>query len=139
MDIRILPLAALLAAAPLAALADPGETAPAMTADQFDARTRGKTITYTANGVPYGIEEYRPGHKVVWAFDGGECREGDWFQLGEQICFDYHDDTPLQCWTFHDSPAGLIARFEGDRIGAPLVSLQESATPLNCPGPEVGT
>lgn len=112
---------------------------PPMSADQFDARTLGKTITYTAGGLPYGIEEYRPGHKVVWAFEGGECREGDWFQQGEQICFDYHDDTPLQCWTFHDLPAGLVARFQGDDNGAPLVSLKENAQPLNCPGPDVGT
>ncbi|MFT3688230.1 hypothetical protein [Paenirhodobacter sp.] len=129
----VLPLLLL----PLAALAEE-PLGPPMTAAEFDARTRGKTITYTSDGRPYGTEEYRPGQKVVWAFEGGACREGDWFQQGEQICFDYHDDTPLQCWTFHASPSGLMARFEGDAEGEPLISLQESSQPLNCPGPDVG-
>lgn len=130
----ILPLLLALAAAPLRA----AEIGPPMTAEQFDARTLGKTITYSAGGQVYGIEEYRPGHKVVWAFAEGECHEGDWFQQGAQICFDYHDDTPLQCWTFHDSPDGLVARFEGRGDGEPLISLKESPAPLNCPGPDLG-
>lgn len=131
----ILPLLCLLLATPAIAQDDPG--AP-MTAEEFDARTLGKTITYSAGGTPYGIEEYRPGHKVVWAFAEGDCREGDWFQQGDQICFDYHDETALQCWIFRDSPAGLTAQFQGDAQSEPLVSLTESDKPLNCPGPEVG-
>lgn len=131
----VLILAALLLA-PLPALAE--DLGPPMTADQFDARTVGKTITYSSGGQAYGIEEYRPGHKVVWAFAEGDCREGDWFQEGEQICFDYHDETGLQCWTFHDGPDGLVALFEGRADGEPLVSLEESPEPLNCPGPDVG-
>lgn len=127
-------------------VADPGpapapgaaEIGPPMTAAQFDARTRGKTITYSAGGRPYGIEEYRPGQKVVWAFEGAECREGDWFQRDDQICFDYHDDSGLQCWTFHDAAGGLVARFEGGTADEPLISLQESSEPLNCPGPDIG-
>ena len=133
---RLTPtLLCLLLATPAIAQDAPG--AP-MTAEEFDARTLGKTITYSAGGTPYGIEEYRPGHKVVWAFAEGDCREGDWFQQGDQICFDYHDDTPLQCWTFHDSPEGLVARFEGRDDGEPLISLKESTTSLNCPGPDLG-
>lgn len=134
---RLSPLLALLLLAlPLSAAAQ--DLGAPMDAAQFDARTLGKTITYSAGGVPYGIEQYRPGRKVVWAFAEGDCREGDWFQQGAQICFDYHDETPLQCWTFHDSPAGLVARFEGRSDDEPLVSLKESTVPLNCPGPEVG-
>lgn len=127
---------ALLALAPIAAWAD--DLGPPMTAEQFDARTVGKTITYSSGGQAYGVEEYRPGHKVVWAFAEGDCREGEWFQQGEQICFDYHDDSGLQCWTFHDSPAGLVAKFQGSDQSEPLISLKESTEPLNCPGPEVG-
>lgn len=122
--------------APLPALAE--DLGPPMTAEQFDARTVGKTITYSSGGQAYGIEEYRPGQKVVWAFAEGDCREGDWFQQGSQICFDYHDETGLQCWTFHDSSQGLVALFEGRADGEPLVSLKESPEPLNCPGPDVG-
>ncbi|HEY0213164.1 MAG TPA: hypothetical protein VGC40_06205 [Paenirhodobacter sp.] len=129
---------ALLPASFAVAQSAPAQLGPPMTADQFDERTRGKTIEYSAQGQPYGTEEYRPGHKVVWAFEGDECREGDWFPRGEQICFDYHDETELQCWTFHDTPGGLVALFEGQDQGQPLMSLRERATPLNCPAPDLG-
>ncbi|RWR35156.1 hypothetical protein D2T29_01410 [Sinirhodobacter populi] len=136
------PLALCLALLPLTsapgAAQPPAQIGPPMTAEEFDARTRGKTIEYTAQGQPYGVEEYRPGRKVVWAFEGDDCREGDWFQRDDQICFDYHDDTGLQCWTFHDSPDGLVAFFEGRNDGDPLISLRESTVPLNCPGPDLG-
>ncbi|WP_444455179.1 hypothetical protein ACTTAI_07575 [Rhodobacter capsulatus] len=126
-----------LALAPLGALAE--DIGPPLTAEQFDAQTLGKTITYSAGGVTYGIEEYRPGHKVVWAFAEGDCEEGDWFQKGEQICFDYHSaDVGLQCWTFHMQGNALVAWFEGKKDSSPLVSLDTSTAPLNCPGPEVG-
>ncbi len=126
-----------LALTPLAAPAE--DIGPPLTAAQFDALTLGKTITYSAGDTTYGIEEYRPGRKVVWAFAAGDCEEGDWFQQGEQICFDYHNaDVGLQCWTFHLQGEALVAWFEGKRDGAPLVSLDTSAAPLNCPGPEVG-
>lgn len=109
-----------------------------LTADQFDALTVGKTITYFQSGEPYGTEEYRPGHKVVWAFTESECREGDWFARNDQICFDYHDGSDLQCWRFFDTGKGLLAQFDGDDEAAPLTALGESSTPLNCPGPDVG-
>lgn len=123
--------------APLGALAE--DIGPPLTAEQFDALTRGKTITYSAGSITYGIEEYRPGRRVVWAFAEGDCEEGDWFQQGEQICFDYHSpDVGLQCWTFHMQGNALVAWFEGKKDGSPLVSLDTSDKPLNCPGPEVG-
>lgn len=117
----------------LAALAE-----PPLSAEEFDARTIGRTITYSAFGQPYGVEQYLPGHKVIWAFAEGECKEGTWFQDGDYICFDYRDDSGLQCWTFHDTPEGLMARFLGDDENEPLVSLSESTEPLSCQGPEVG-
>ncbi|SOC08820.1 hypothetical protein [Rhodobacter maris] len=134
---RAMTLALVLAAVPVLASAE--DLGPPLTAEEFDALTLGKTITYTAEGEVYGIEEYRPGHKVVWAFAEGDCQEGDWFAQGEQICFDYHHaEVGLQCWTFHHGPEGLVAWFEGRQDGEPLVSLRESTVPLNCPGPEIG-
>lgn len=123
-------LPALLAAAPLSA--DP------LTAEEFEARTEGRTITYSAYGQPYGVEQYLPGRRVIWAFEGGECKRGTWFQQDQMICFDYRDENGLQCWTFHAAPEGLSARFMGDAEGEPLISLQESSEPLICPGPDLG-
>jgi len=131
--LAVLPFLAL----PLAA--DEVAIGPPLNAAEFDAMTLGKTITYSSNGTTYGIEEYRPGHKVVWAFAEGDCEEGDWFQQGEQICFDYHDTAVgLQCWTFHKRGKDLVAWFEGKTDQEPLVSLETSETSLNCPGPDVG-
>lgn len=138
----LLLLSGVLAAAPLAAEPLPDLlTAPLpdpLSAEDFDARTRGRTITYSAFGQPYGVEQYLPGRQVVWAFEGSACKRGTWFQHDRMICFDYRDDSGLQCWTFHDTKAGLIARFMGDATGEPLISLQESTEPLICPGPDVG-
>ncbi|MBZ4022703.1 hypothetical protein CKO11_09560 [Rhodobacter sp. TJ_12] len=132
---RLIALA--LCLVPLTTAAD--DIGPPLSAEQFDALTLGKTITYSADGAVYGIEEYRPGRRVVWAFSEGNCQEGDWFAMGDQICFDYHmPEVGLQCWTFHQRGDDLVAWFEGDRAGEPLVSLRESPAPLNCPGPEIG-
>ena len=104
----------------------------------FDARTVGKTITYFSGGEPYGVEQYLPGQRVIWAFTESQCKEGRWFQAGELICFDYRDKNGLQCWTFYDRPEGLMARFQGSAESEPLISLQESDKPLSCPGLDVG-
>ena len=121
------------------ALAQEAPLGPPLDAAAFEARTLGRTITYSVLGEPYGVEQYLPGQKVLWAFAAGECKEGDWFQSGEFICFDYHEATvDLQCWTFFDAPEGLVARFENDPDKPPLISLSESPAPLECQGPEVG-
>jgi len=98
----------------------------------FDARTQGRTITYSQFGEVYGIEEYLPDRRVRWAFVGGECKVGSWFQDGEHICFLYDDGTDLQCWVFTETETGLMARFRGMPDSEPLVSLVESRAPLVC-------
>ncbi|MDP1667553.1 hypothetical protein [Phaeovulum sp.] len=126
-------LAAILVLSPLAAAAE-----DTLDADQFDARTLGRTITYSRLGEVYGTEEYLPGRRVRWAFTGGSCKEGSWFQRESYICFAYDTRSDLQCWTFTETDAGLVARFMGDAEGDPLVALRESPLPLACAGPDVG-
>ena len=125
-------LALALLAAPAAAL----ETGAPLTAEEFEAYVTGRTLTFGIDGRPYGIEQYLPGRRVIWAFIGEECREGSWFPIGQEICFEY-DEEPgrLHCWTFFAGPEGLIARSEG---GGDLVEVQRSEAPMYCPGPEVG-
>ncbi len=136
----VLALLPVLAAAQAVAQDTGTDLGAPLDAEQFDALTLGRTITYAQDGVPYGTEAYRPGHKVIWAFTESECREGDWFQRGEDICFDYHDDTPLQCWQFHDTPSGLVAQFQDPEGGvqSPLVGLSDSKDGLDCPAPDLG-
>src|SRR6056297_3315549 len=46
-----------------------------MSAEEFDAYTRGQTFYYGAEGEePYGAEEYLPGQRVRWSFLDGECQ-----------------------------------------------------------------
>lgn len=136
-----------LAAAAMPALAQDGapedgapEAAegPPLDAAAFDAYSQGKTMTYAAGGQIYGIEQYLPGHRVRWAFVGDICKEGTWFQQGDEICFDYEDTPALQCWRFYQTPAGLMARFSGDPASDPLIAVRESPEPLPCLGPKVG-
>jgi hypothetical protein len=110
----------------------------ALDAAAFEARTLGRTITYSYQGNAYGSEQYLPGNRVLWAFTGSACKAGRWFQKDAQICFLYDTLPEPQCWTFHDDGGKLIARFQGDSIAAPLVSLQESPAPLTCGGPDLG-
>lgn len=55
----------------------------------FERYTEGRTLSFNAGGVPYGIEQYLPGRRVLWAFVGQECQEGVWYERGDMICFAY--------------------------------------------------
>lgn len=108
----------------------------------FEARTTGKTLTFTEMGStePYGAEQYLPGRRVIWSFLEGDCVEGRWYEQQGEICFAYENDLMgEQCWSFEDAPNGqLVARFLGVPETAPLISVRESPEPLICPGPRVG-
>ena len=109
-----------------------------MSAEAFERYSTGKTLTYGANGAPYGIERYLPGRQVVWAFVGQECRYGQWYPAGDEICFVYEGDPLPQCWVFYATPGGLRAHFSGDPNGEDLVEVNQSSETMPCPGPKVG-
>lgn len=133
------PAATALALAALLAPAAPaGAGEHPMTAEEFDAYTRGQTLYFSANGQPYGVERYKDGRRVTWSFLDGECKEGVWYQSGEMICFEYDDIAGPQCWTFFERPGGLEARFENRTDSTVLYQTLESDEPMLCLGPEVG-
>ncbi|MHA7826388.1 MAG: hypothetical protein ACX93P_02370 [Roseovarius sp.] len=109
-----------------------------MSADAFDAYTRGKTFYYGSNGMAYGAEEYMNDRRVRWSFLDGECQEGEWYEESGQICFVYENHPEPQCWTFTKGPGGLVARFENDPFATELYEVEQSDEPLSCPGPEIG-
>lgn len=109
-----------------------------MTAAEFDAATVGRTLFYNSGGLSYGVEQYLPGRKVIWAFLGDDCRKGEWYEDQGFICFVYEDNPDPQCWTFYDTDDGLLARFRGDPFGLPLIAVEESPEPMACLGPNVG-
>ena len=123
----------------LAALPLGAETAPGLTAQQFEDYTTGKVLTYGIAGAAYGIEQYLPGRKVVWAFVGAECRTGTWYEADQLICFVYDDrpDDP-QCWSFYLGSGGLQAHFAGDPAGQGLIEVEQSSGPMPCAGPDLG-
>ncbi len=124
----------LFAALPAAAV----ELGQPMSAAEFDAATVGRTLYYNSGGLSYGVEQYLPGRKVVWAFLGDDCRKGEWYEDQGFICFVYEDNPDPQCWTFFESDQGLLARFKGDPFGLPLIAVEESPEPMACLGPDVG-
>lgn len=110
----------------------------ALTAEEFDAYTLGKTLTYSQGGEQFGIEQYLKDRKVRWAFTDGECREGRWYAKDDLICFVYEDPNDPQCWSFFLSGSGLKARFMNDPAGTELSEVQQSQGPMACAGPDVG-
>lgn len=121
----------------LAGTAAPAADRP-LTAEEFDALSVGRTMHYSAYGEPYGVEQYLPGRRVLWAFVGAECKKGHWYEEAGNICFVYEDIPEPQCWTFFDTAQGLMARFRGDPAEEPLVAVEESREPLVCAGPDLG-
>lgn len=130
-----LSLAALMLALPLSA---PAQQVPdAMTAQEFDAYSQGKTFYYGAQGEPYGAEEYLPDRRVRWSFLDGNCQEGRWYEEAGHICFVYEDMPDPQCWSFVEGSSGLTAYFQGGSQTV-LYEMQTSPEPMICHGPEVG-
>ena len=109
-------------------------------ADEFQAYTEGRTLSYNFSGTPYGTEEYLPDRRVRWAFRGQECQDGVWYERNGAICFLY-DDAPTdeQCWAFYSTGEGLRGVFQGpDGPTTELYEVEQSEDPLSCMGPEVG-
>ena len=109
-----------------------------LTADEFEAYTTGKTLSYGTGGFAYGIEEYFEDRRVRWSFIGGECQDGEWYPAGDMICFVYEKIGSPQCWTFYQRPGGLSARFENDPESTELVETRQTRDPLICLGPTPG-
>lgn len=110
-----------------------------MNAESFDDYTAGQTLSFSFQGVPYGVEQYLPGRRVLWAFLDEDCQEGVWYEREGMICFQYDDNPVEQCWSFFRSETGLRAVFEGpDGPGTELYEVERSNRPLTCEGPDVG-
>ncbi|AVO36950.1 hypothetical protein [Pukyongiella litopenaei] len=121
----------LLLAAPVAA-----ETP--LSAEAFDAYTRGKTLYYGHAGQAYGVERYLDDRRVVWSFLDGKCRNGFWYEDAGLICFLYEDRRDPQCWSFAQTQSGLIARFENSTEQTELYEAQDIGQDMVCHGPDVG-
>lgn len=109
-----------------------------LSATEFEARTTGRTLTYSLGNQTFGTEQYMPGRRVIWAFTGQGCQRGTWEEVGGHICFRYDDGEDPACWQFFDQAGRLTARLDGDAEGVALTETEDSAEPLSCPGPDLG-
>ncbi len=116
----------------------PATAQSALTAEEFNAYTQGKTLFYAADGQRYGAETYLRNNRVRWSFLDGECQNGRWYQQQEQICFVYDNSANPSCWTFYLENNGLSARFDSPDQENVLYEIQGSDDELICLGPEVG-
>ena len=124
--------------ATLLLLATPALAEPKMTGPELEAYATGKTLYFGTDGEAYGGEEYLENRRVRWSFLDGDCKEGYWYEAGEQICFVYEDTLDPHCWSFMRSATGLIARFENNPEYDELYEVEQADEPLLCLGPEVG-
>lgn len=109
-----------------------------MNGEAFDAYTRGKTLFYGQNGEAYGAEVYLDDRRVRWSFLDGDCKDGLWYEEGEQICFVYEDNPEPQCWAFTTDNGRLIARYENLTESTELYEAQDVGEEMICLGPDVG-
>lgn len=109
-----------------------------MSAEEFDAYTRGKTLFYGNGNSPYGAEIYHENRRVQWSFLDGKCKEGEWYEADGLICFTYEDNPDPQCWSFVEGSGGLIARFENEPNTTELYEARDQGQEMLCLGPEVG-
>lgn len=136
---RALSLSAALLVATVPALAADDSAEP-LSAEAFDAYTLGRTLSYSVQGTPYGVEQYLPDRRVRWTFIGDECQDGVWYERNDNICFVYENDPDNeQCWLFYQTDTGLRAVFQGpDGASTELYEVGQNAAPMACMGPSVG-
>lgn len=115
----------------------PALAAEPLTGDEFEAYTKGKTLTFAENGMSYGTEQYYENRRVRWAFDQDTCIDGIWYENADDICFLYETGDPPQCWKFFLEGNKLRAVFSGES-GTELYEAFQAEKPMACLGPQVG-
>jgi hypothetical protein len=119
-------------------MAAPALAETPLTAEEFDALTQGRTMTWAEFGTAYGVEQYLSDRRVRWTVLGDDCKAGHWYPEGDAICFQYEDDPLPDCWVITLDQGGMIARYATNPPEAEPVIVQETTEPMACFGPEVG-
>lgn len=104
----------------------------------FGTEAEGYTLYFDQHGQPYGVEQFLPGRRTIWAFHGDRCLEGEWYVSGEAMCFVYDGHPSPHCWTIHRDGDTLRVRALGADPSQDLILVRRSREPMFCPGPDVG-
>jgi hypothetical protein len=129
---------ALLPALLLALLAPAAMSQTPMSPEEFEAWSTGKTLSYSVEGLVLGSEAYFPNRSVRDADTGGPCLDGTWHTEGDAVCFVYPARDGTHCWLYWRDGATVFAKPLDAAPEDPSQLVTEAATPLACPGPEVG-
>jgi hypothetical protein len=105
-----------------------------VTPGAFQILSEGRTLHFSLDGVPFGAEQYLPGRRTLWRFEGGPCVAGAWRAEGEAICFRYDGQVAPSCWRLVEERGRLVARLlEGGAETGFALTLERSETePLAC-------
>lgn len=100
---------------------------------EFGRIVEGRTLDWRYPDGSIGTEYYMENRQVLWSVTPGECTAGEWYALGQAVCFVYGDFDDPGCWLIYERDGKLVAR-DAD---TPLLELVEKgdAAPLVCGGP----
>jgi hypothetical protein len=130
-------LALLLAAWPAMSAAE-----TPLTGAEFQAHIGQNTISYLYSNSVRGVADYGPNRTLLWAFEGDECIQGQWYEDGSEICFAYENGTLSACWNFYidgDRLRGVATRLgSGTQPDLQIFEVAHTDQPLTCSDPDVG-
>ncbi len=141
---RLLLVAALTLAAPLAALAtEPGDLGSEperidIPPEEWTAMASGRTLSYAIDGAIWAFERYEPNsNRVTLQFFDGSCLEGVWEHRDEHYCFHWEGEGTSCFRHTRDGDRILVLETEdGVETGAVQTVTGISDMPLAC-GPAI--
>ncbi len=97
----------------LISIAQPSFAETIVSPNEFERLSTGKTLYFSFEGRPFGVEQFFNGRRSKWRFEDGNCEDGEWFAENDLICFNYEGNLETQCWHFLKTDEGYGARAEG--------------------------
>jgi hypothetical protein len=110
----------------------PAQAETPLTGAEFEAETRGLTVTFAADGQIFGTETYLGGGQTIWQFAGGPCVSGAWKERGEDLCFTYAGDPVPACWRFSKVNGKLHGTLNDTAGPFTITETARSNAPLTC-------
>ena len=109
-------------------------------ADEFQQLSEGKTQYFTRDGVEFGAEQFYKNRTSTWQYEDGTCTVGQWYPVGDAICFVYEEQPVPQCWHVVRRDGNIYARLRGTAAGdvSELLMSHVDNKPVPCPAPDLG-
>ncbi|KAB7615502.1 hypothetical protein F9L33_01690 [Amylibacter sp. SFDW26] len=105
-----------------------------VTPDQFEKLSTDKTLYFSFEGKPFGVEQFFKDRRSKWRYEDGTCEDGEWFADNDLICFNYDGGLETICWHFLKTDDGYAARAEGAPKNEVLKLESIDTKPLLCSG-----